>query len=357
MNLTKKFLGTVLTVAAVGMMGCPPKTTEEDVVANKLSMEAGTAKINGKEVAYDMKSGKDCFKLYFEENFEQKNLDELLAVELPSGEKGTNGTTKAWFAQTSWNNDPKGVEVSDGEMRLYAERVAEDYKTPNAQNIPGEPDNWRQIIGSICGGVTFNKMVKYGYIEAEVMVPPKKYSEYWCGFYSEGLKTTTEDGKKKAVAGYEFDIFEPMGPSEIEQPTHYRALEPGIRLATIQKKTPLVNNQWIKAAVAWTPDKVAYYIDGQLTYVLYADNHNKAVDAVKQSNIENGKAKDVAQNHEYQIIPNIPQEIILVIAAGDGFGPITGAALPRFSQQEIGTREMVYKYNSFKYYEYVGTEE
>ncbi|MDY3940281.1 MAG: family 16 glycosylhydrolase [Spirochaetia bacterium] len=364
MNLTKKFLGTVLTVAAVGMMGCPPKTTEEDVVSNKLSMEAGTAKIDGKEVAYDMKSGKDCFKLYFSDDFNYTSKEQLFSAPLPgdidiSKDTIDKKTKNAWFGQLTWNNTPDAIEVKDGALELYVKRVdPETYPTPDgAQTGTGQDEDWHLICDSICGGVTFNKEIKYGYLEAKIMMPEKKYSEYWPGFYTEGYTTTTEDGEKKATAGYEFDIFEPMGTSKIDQPTHWRALQPGDRLNTLQKQSPLEFNKWITASVAWTPDKVAYYLDGQLSYVIYNDNHNGALTETAVKKITESSKATVAKKNNYQIVANVPQEVILVVAIGKGFGAITGATLPTISSQEPGTSALVYKYDSFKYYEYVGTED
>ena len=102
-----------------------PEITEQDRQDNLIARDqTGTViTADGTEAEFDFKSGKDCFKLAYEDNFDYANLDELLAESLPEGETGYNGGKTRWYAQTDRNVHPDGVEVGRSPYWQPARRV------------------------------------------------------------------------------------------------------------------------------------------------------------------------------------------------------------------------------------------
>ena len=164
------FGAAALTVA---LTACP-EITEQDRQDNLITRDqTGTViTADGTEAEFDFKSGKDCFKLAYEDNFDYSNLDELLAESLPEGETGYNGGKTRWYAQTDRNVHPDGVEVGGGTVKMKVKKVAADYKPD------GAPEGWAPIANTLCGGLTYNQEVFYGVIEARIKMYKKEYSCY-----------------------------------------------------------------------------------------------------------------------------------------------------------------------------------
>lgn len=314
------------------------QVTDEDRTLNAIKRETGfIVNSEGIEVPYDLKSGNDCFTLAYHDDFNYDSVEELLAADYEdTGEK-------VWTAQTDWNIHPDGISLKDGRLGLWVKRIDDP-------DHPVVKEN-RRIAKTLCGGITYNREVKYGYIEAKLRMYKKESSQYWPGFYTYVLK---KDDNGKSLGGYEFDIFEPLDNREINQTTHW-PFSDSVR-TSYQYGAPLEFEKWITAAVAWTPDKVAYYLDDQLSYVFYNDNKNGFLPAAKVRQIENGGGI-AADNHAYQIVANFPQKIIFVVAAADGGASAwTGIELKPVDQRENGWSQLVYEYDSFTYYTYAGTE-
>lgn len=302
----------------VAVLSACYQVTEEDRRGNILTREAGTV-INaesGQEVSYDMKSGNDCFALSYEENFDYASVEELLSACFPGIEE------TVWTAQTTWNNHRDGVSVEDGALGLWVKRVDDE-------NHPVVKED-RRIAKSLCGGLTYNRKVLYGCIEARLRMFEKKSSQYWHGFYTYVLQ---KDESGKSVGGYEFDIFEPLDIKDINQTTHW-PFSDSIR-TTYQYAAPIEFDRWYTVSVVWTPEKVAYYLDDELSYVLYNDNRNGFLPASQVRRIRNG-GSIASDNHKYQIVANLPQDIILVAAAGDASASWTGMSLMPVERREDG---------------------
>lgn len=232
--------------------------------------------------------------------------------------------------------------VEDGALGLWVKRVDDE-------NHPVVKED-RRIAKSLCGGLTYNRKVLYGCIEARLRMFEKKSSQYWPGFYTYVLQ---KDESGKSVGGYEFDIFEPLDIKDINQTTHW-PFSDSIR-TTYQYAVPIEFDRWYTVSVVWTPEKVAYYLDDELSYVLYNDNRNGFLPASQVRRIRNG-GSIASDNHKYQIVANLPQEIILVVAAGDASASWTGMSLMPVERREDGWSQKVYEYDSFRYYEYIPTE-
>lgn len=327
----------MLIIAVAGLMSCY-QVTDEDRAQNVLKREKGfVVGSGGTEVPYDLKSGKDCFALSYHDDFDYNSVDELLAAVHGDSEE------KVWTAQNDWNIHRDGISLEEGRLGLWVKRV-DDPDHPVVRED-------RRIAKTLCGGITYNREVKYGYIEAKLRMYKKESSQYWPGFYTYVLK---KDNEGKSLGGYEFDIFEPLDNREINQTTHW-PFSDSVR-TSYQYGAPLEFGKWITAAVAWTPEKVAYYLDDQLSYVFYNDNKNGFLPAAKVRQIENGGGI-ASVNHAYQIVADLPQKIIFVVAAaGGGASAWTGIDLKPVDQRENGWSQLVYEYDSFTYYTYAGTE-
>ena len=329
----------VLLLLTVGLTVSCYQVTETDRLNNVLKEEKGTlTDRDGKEVSYDLKSGKDCFALDYSDEFNYGSVDELLAV----CHEGTE--EKIWIAQNDWNVHRDGVSVGNGRLGLWVKRVDDS-------NHPVVKEN-RRIAKTLCSGITYNREVKYGYIEAKLRMYKKKSSQYWPGFYTYVLKKDNASGK--SIGGYEFDIFEPLDNKEINQTTHW-PFSDSFR-TSYKYAAPLEFEKWITASVAWTSEKVAYYLDGKLSYVFYNDNSNHFFPSAKVSQIRKGGGL-AAENHKYQLVANLPQKIILVVAAGNGSASTwTGIDLEPVDKRPDGWEQLVYEFDRFRYFRYVGTE-
>lgn len=345
------FGAAALTVA---LTACP-EITEQDRQDNLIARDqTGTViTADGTEAEFDFKSGKDCFKLAYEDNFDYANLDELLAESLPEGETGYNGGKTRWYAQTDRNVHPDGVEVGDGTVKMKVKKVAADYKPD------GAPEGWAPIANTLCGGLTYNQEVFYGVIEARIKMYKKEYSCYWPGFYTYAEKVDGSGDARRSIAGYEFEIFEPLTNNEIDQTTRW--LWHGGSVADYSWSCPLEFETWITATVAWTPEKVAYYLNDELSYVFYNDNRNEYLPATVVNSVQRaaeGKPSTrISADNEYQLTANIPQRIILAVEADQNSGTWTGGlGATSVKRAPDGWEQVVYEYDWFRYYQYVGTE-
>lgn len=336
------------------LVACPQGTaTEQDAADNVIARDVKGTVINqdGQEVDYNFKSGKDCFSLTYEDNFDYKSLEEMQAKQF-----GDNGplykpeVEGVWYFQTDWNIHPSGVVFDgDGTVKLKVKKLAKNEKPTDVSA------EWAPIAETLCGGFTYNREVLYGVIEARIRMHKKQYYSYWPGFYT---YANPLDSEGKSIAGYEFDIFEPLDNKEIDQTTHWPTH--ANRLVSYRHGLPLEFEKWITATVAWTPEKVAYYIDDKLSYVFYNDNRNGFLSETTVNKLRDageGKPSNlISKESQYQLVANVPQRIIMVIAASNSGLGWTGSGIPDVRTAPDGWEQVVYEYDWFRYYEYVGTE-
>ena len=187
----------------------------------------------------------------------------------------------------------------------------------------------------------------------------KEYSCYWPGFYTYAEKVDGSGDARRSIAGYEFEIFEPLTNNEIDQTTRW--LWHGGSVADYSWSCPLEFETWITATVAWTPEKVAYYLNDELSYVFYNDNRNEYLPATVVNSVQRaaeGKPSTrISADNEYQLTANIPQRIILAVEADQNSGTWTGGlGATSVKRAPDGWEQVVYEYDWFRYYQYVGTE-
>lgn len=157
-----------------GLMSCY-QVTDADRTQNAMKREKGyVVGSEGVETAYDIKSGKDCFALSYHDDFNYNSVDELLEA-VHDGSK-----EPVWTARNDRNIHRDGISLEEGRLGLWVKRVDDP-------NHPVVKEN-RRIAKTLCGGITYNREVKYGYIEARLRMYKKKSSQYWPGFYTYVLK-------------------------------------------------------------------------------------------------------------------------------------------------------------------------
>ena len=117
---------------------------------------------------------------------------------------------------------------------------------------------------------------------------------------------------------------------------------------------------WISATVAWTPEKVAYCLNDELSYVFYNDNRNEYLPATVVNSVQRaseGKPSTrISADNDYQLTANIPQRILLSVEAEQNsqmWKGRLGAAIA--TRAPVGGDNDFFENNWFRYTQYVGT--
>lgn len=385
---------------------------EQTVAAGSVSVYNGNKSwsLSSNELSYDLRCGTDAFVLYHEDNFDYTSMDELFNAPLSSD---PSGAKKAWRKDETWNivSTEPVTAVRDGKLILSNYRV--DVNNPSSESYQktiAKSPNLRkkaEIIrtqNSAAGGINFGEDVLFGYIEADLWVDHRTWGwggQYWCGFYTLGTRKignmtpevpTRDDWG--ALQGYEeacrqderykvseihveseFDIWEEYG-SYADMILHYWVSQQGTssfvsnrgynkRFHSDYKSGGWGQNlisartsggwnnagEYLKAALAWTPEKAVFYLNGTPVYII-----NKS-DQSRQTNLRNAISSVMDQSkypgfgtNSLEVMPEIAQTIYLVIAAGASSDGVMVGKKP-------GTTCPFIYYDSFKYYKYVGSLE
>lgn len=294
-----------------------------------------------KDAEYDLLSGADAFKTYYAEEFDC-SVSELMQKTLPSG-------NKAWAEDRTWNVSSwePAIKIQDSNLILNIYKI--DVNNMNHKEIVGDAGRQGLIKGRadcVVGGVNFGEMMLYGYAEARIKIPQHTYSGFWSGFYTYGTKPVS--GKQEI--GHEIDIFETVRDNEAHQILHFPKGDGRFGCSKVIYHYDWRNQfdaaGYIKAAVAWTPEKLVFYINDRVIQTI--TNTGDVAD-----NLKSKLRADGYNENEIPAVPNIAQKIFLVIASNESMGGYGGSVSARNTLQPEQSVPFVY-YDNFKIYKYVG---
>ncbi|MDY3940279.1 MAG: hypothetical protein SOZ27_08420 [Spirochaetia bacterium] len=417
---------SILIAVTACLIGCPPPETPSDQVKKKIYLEVlpkteSTAlnvydtetktwslKENQK---YDMityaggveegEAGsekiKDAYILWHEDEFEYADMDELWNAKISS-----DNTLPAWKSDETWNVSSRTpfTDVKDGRLILSTYRI-DLTKTDSAiyqqeitkhnqyaknlvldQPNPKRKQRIENNLSSIVGGINFAQDWLYGYCEAEIWVQtPRKYCNFWCGFYSIGYKKLNNDPAR--CYEQEFDIWEEVSNTVGDQIYHHWSSDhssdlgyvcnsrPANRFLSYQKgtkwsdltvRTPggyLNKAEYVKAGLAWTPERLIFYLYNPDKGVMEEKMSFSADDDTAEFYKKAGEIFSQEEIKLINYIPDIPQIIHLVIASNNvekpNEWPAVGAPTnTSFAQASYGQVEPFIYYESFKLYKYAG---
>lgn len=417
---------SILTVAAVCLIGCPPPETSSDQGVKKIYQEvyarAESATLNvydpetktwtlRENQKYDMityaggvedghtgsEKIKDAYILWHEDEFEYADMDELWNAKISS-----DNSLPAWKSDETWNVSSRQpfTDVEDGRLILRTYRIDLE-KTDSAiyqqeitnhhlnaknqilaQANPNRKQRIEKNLSSIVGGINFAQDWLYGYCEAEIWVQtPRKYCNFWCGFYSIGYKKLNDDATK--CYEQEFDIWEEVSNTVGDQIYHHWSSDhsrdwgyvcnsrPADRFLTYQKgtewtdltvRTPggYVNRaEYIKAGLAWTPERLIFYLYNPAKEIMEEKMSFSADDDTTGFYKKVGEYFTPEEMNSITYIPDIPQIIHLVIASNSVESPDEWPAVgaptnTSFTQAPYDQAEPFIYYESFKLYKYAG---
>ncbi len=299
----------------------------------------------------NLKSGNDCFKLYHHDTFSYADSDAFWAAKLPD-----DNTKELWVKNESFNISPKCTVIKDGQLVLQVKKV----NTVDTDFTEDEVTRAATRKEALVGGVWFGKNFEYGYLEATLKIKAKEevgVGGVWCGFYTYGTK---QDANGKWVGGYEFDILEQPKDASFDIVYHWPHGDSQDRFATVVDHYPSRNNEWIKAAVAWTPEKVVFYIDDKVMQIY--DNENslgyKSIRGTPDllKNLEEANSHpEASPDVNYQVVADIAQRINLVVAANTTNSYADGGPVMKDTTYKHGWSWDFITYKDFKLYDYVGT--
>lgn len=293
-----------------------------------------------KDAEYDLLSGVDAFKTYYAEDFDG-TVSELMQKTLPSG-------NKAWAEDRTWNVSSwePAIKLQDSNLVLNIYKI--DANDMNHKEIAGDTGRQGLIQGRadcVVGGINFGEMMLYGYAEARIRIPQHTYSGFWSGFYTYGTKPVS--GKQEI--GHEIDIFETVRDNEAHQILHFPKGDGRFGCSKViyhyDWRNQFDSAGYIKAAVAWTPEKLVFYINDRVIQTI--TNTGDVANNLKSNLRANGY-----NENEIPAVPNIAQKIFLVIASNESMGYYGGSSDARDLQNEQSV-PFIY-YDNFKIYQYVG---
>lgn len=343
----------------------------------------------------DQVSGRDAYVLWHEDEFDYADMDELWNAAI-----STDSGKKAWRSDETWNVSSRApfTEVKDGRLvlntyridmsdtgnKVYQDEVVNHHTLAKNRTLananPNRATRIRNNANSIVGGINFGEDWLYGYCEAELWVQtPRKYGNFWCGFYTLGANKVKDSSPNSFEQ--EFDIWEEMSNTSGDQILHnwksdqtypidfvcnrtndgrFHSQVQTTNWAQLNPRTPdgwTNRAQYIKAALAWTPEKVIFYLEDPDTGEMFPTRTIKAGDG--QESVFYQKAESTFGSRDnISYIPDIPQVIYLVIASNNnldaGGYPGVGGTVSDFSKTEIGVAEPFIYYESFKLYRYAG---
>lgn len=225
------------------------------------------------------------WRMVFADDFERDSLGSLWRTchwwQVDGGCTISSNDELEWYR-------PEGVSVSDGLLRLTAEA------------IPQVADGGR-VLPYRSGMVTTGSRTgddddppafafTYGFVEARVRLP--RGAGLWPAVWTLSADNTSLP---------EIDLMEWYGsePGEVTMHVHQRV--DGLRRkARVDFATSDLSDSWHVFGMRWTPDAVAFYVDGD----------------------EVGRVTDPA------LIPHTPMYLILNLAVGGPAGPPDATAFP-----------------------------
>lgn len=329
-----------------------PESTQRIFLDQSVSGTVLRADGTQTEAEYDLMVGNKVFKSVYIDDFSGYNNDInqfwAKTMTIPEELGGTGAPVNVWKESPGNFNVYSGAEtvkIKNNELVLSVKKIdtqegSEDYNQYIAPYLTGNSNRAQQIkdrSNVIVGGLFWNHKWLYGYMEGTIKMVYKYYN-VWCGFYTFGRKDTKY--------GHEIDIYEPHHATQVDQIVHYPS--PSGRVGSAYLAWPQVDStaNFHRAAVAWTPDKITFYIDDNETFSLKNGSNSYLVNTTVD------KLGDVGLT----VVPDTPQDVHLDIASmnNPGYAGGTGLKDPNAGWEEgDGEYDFIY-YKSFKVYNYVG---
>ncbi|MDY3940277.1 MAG: glycoside hydrolase family 16 protein [Spirochaetia bacterium] len=311
------------------------------------------------EAEYDMMVGNKVFKSVYIDDFSgyDNNIENFWAKKMTiPAELGGEGTeVDAWRRSPGNFNVESGadaVKIKDNQLILSVLKIdtnenSADYNkyiAPYADyngNRKAQIDARRQVI---VGGLFWNHKWLYGYIEATIKMV-YKYKSVWCGFYTYGLK--------ESRFGHEIDIYEPHLTTAADQIIHYPKDGGNGRVASWINSPAIDTSQFVRTAVAWSPDKVTFYLNDNETGSIKEGEYGKLTD--RDGGLPPSQDMPAAG---LNVIPDTPQDVHLDIASNGDLGGYAGESRfadpqTNWTEPEGQSYDFIY-FKSFKVYNYVG---